>query len=106
MVMTISKSLMTIKCTSDATRFDGQADAPVRYRAHRPMEGVHGYPESHWTPPPGEYSRRIAPTATRAIANETTIKKCTIIASHFNSRADAPVQYRVHRPIEVVQNFN
>jgi hypothetical protein len=42
MVMMISKLLMTIKCTSDATRFDGQADAPVQYRAHCPMEGVHG----------------------------------------------------------------
>jgi hypothetical protein len=27
-------------CTSNATRFDGQADAPVQYCAHRPMEGV------------------------------------------------------------------
>ncbi len=30
-------------------------------------------------------------------------KKCTIISSHFDSYADAPVQYRAHRPIEVVQ---
>jgi hypothetical protein len=53
--MTISKLSTTIKCTSDATRFNGQADAPVQYRAHHLMEGVHGYPGSHWTPPPGEY---------------------------------------------------
>ncbi len=42
MVMTILKSLTSIKCTSDATQFDGQADAPVQYRMHHPMEGVHG----------------------------------------------------------------
>ncbi len=106
MVMTISKLSTTIECTSDATRFDGRADALVQYRTHCPMEGVHGYPGSHWTPSPGEYSHRIDPAATRATANKTTIKKCTIIASHFNSRADAPVQYRAHRPIEVVQGFD
>jgi hypothetical protein len=82
MVMTISKSLTMIKCTSDATRFDCQADAPVQYRVHRLMEGVHGF---RWTLPPGEYSRRIAPATARATANKTTIKKCTIIASRFNS---------------------
>jgi hypothetical protein len=106
MVMTILKSLTTIKCTSDATHFDGRADAPVQYRMHCLMEGVHGYPKSHWTPPPGEYSRCIAPVAARATANETIIKKCTIIASPFNSRTDAPAQYRMHHPIEAVQDFN
>jgi hypothetical protein len=40
--MTILKLSTTIKCTSDATRFDGQADALVQYCVHRPMEGVHG----------------------------------------------------------------
>jgi hypothetical protein len=70
------------------------------------MEGVHGYLRSYWTPPPGEYSRRIAPAAARATANKTTIKKYTIIASRFDSRADAPVQYCAHRPIEVVQGFH
>jgi hypothetical protein len=106
MVMMISKLLTTIKCTSDATRFYGRADAPVRFRVHRPMKGVHGYPESHWTPPPGEYSGRIAPAAARATANKTTIKKCTILPCRFDSRADAPVQYRTHCLIEVVQGFD
>jgi hypothetical protein len=91
--MTISKSSMTIKCTSDATRFNGRADVPVWYRMHCPMEGVHGYPGSHWMLPLSEYSCCIAPAAIRATANETTIKKCTIIASRFDSCADAPVQY-------------
>jgi hypothetical protein len=70
------------------------------------MEGVHGYPGSHWMPPPGEYSRYIAPAAARVTANKTTIKKYTIIASRFDSRADAPVQNRAHHLIEVVQGFN
>jgi hypothetical protein len=104
--MTISKLLTTIKCTSYATHFDGRADAPVQYHAHCLLEGVHVYPGSHWTPPPGEYSRCIAPAAARATANKTTIKKCTIIASRFNSRADVPVQYQAHCLIEVVQGFN
>ncbi len=106
MVMMISKSLTMIKCTSDATRFNGRADAPVQYRAHFPMERVHGYPGCHWMLPPGEYSLRIAPAAARATAHKTTIKKINIIASRFDSRADAPVRYHVHCPIEVVQGFN
>ncbi len=104
--MMILKLLTTIKCTSDATRFDGRADAPVQYRAHPLMEGVHCYPGSHWMPPLGEYSRCIAPGAARVTANKTTIKKCIIIASRFDSRADAPVQYPAHCPIEVVQGFD
>ncbi len=42
MVMMISKLSTMIKCTFDATGFDGRADAPVQYRAHHPMEGVRG----------------------------------------------------------------
>ena len=104
--MTISKSSTMIKCTSDATCFDSQADAPVQYHTHCPIKGVHGYPGSHWTSPSGEYSRPIAPAAARVTANKIAIKKCTIAASHFDSRANAPIQYRAHRLIEVVQGFN
>jgi hypothetical protein len=91
MIMTILKSSTTIKCTSDATNFDGQADAPVQYRTHCPMEGGPWLTGIHWTPPPDEYSHCIASAAARATANKTTIKKYTIIAIRFNSRADAPV---------------
>jgi len=42
-------------------RFDGHADAPVRYGVHRPMEHVQGFMRSHWTPPSGENSPCIAP---------------------------------------------
>ncbi len=36
-------------------RFDGHGDAPVRNRAHRPMEEVQSFTRSHWTLPLGEY---------------------------------------------------
>jgi hypothetical protein len=35
--------------------FDGHGDAPVRNRAHCPMEEVQSFNRSHWTPPLGEY---------------------------------------------------
>jgi hypothetical protein len=34
------------KYTYFAGRFEGHRDAPVRYRAHRPMEVVQGFPKS------------------------------------------------------------
>ncbi len=40
------KSLPMMKGTSDVTRFDGRADAPVQYCMHRPMVGVHGLPRT------------------------------------------------------------
>ncbi len=46
------------KCTHFAGRFDGHRVAPVLYRAHRPMEEVHGFHGSHYTPPPGKHSLR------------------------------------------------
>jgi hypothetical protein len=45
----------------NATPFDGRADAPAQYRVHLLMEGVQGFTRSHWAPPSGKYSRRIAP---------------------------------------------
>ncbi len=43
------------------TRFDARDDAPARHRRYRPMEGVQGFTQSHWTLSSGKYSRRIAP---------------------------------------------
>ena len=40
---------------------------------HHPMQHVQGYTGSHWTPPSGNYSLRIALAATRATANKTTM---------------------------------
>jgi hypothetical protein len=38
------------------------------------MQHDQGFIGSHWTPPLGNYSLRIAPAATRATANETTMQ--------------------------------
>jgi hypothetical protein len=43
------------KYTYKAGHFDGHGNAPVRNRAHHPMEEVHGFTRSHWTPSWGEY---------------------------------------------------
>jgi hypothetical protein len=43
---TANKTTMT-KCTNFAGRFDGRGGAPVRYRAHCPMEEVHGFGRSY-----------------------------------------------------------
>jgi hypothetical protein len=49
------KQITINKYTYKAGRFDGHGDAPVRNRAHRPMEEVQGFTRSHWTPPSYEY---------------------------------------------------
>jgi hypothetical protein len=43
------------KYTYKAGRFDGNGNAPVHNRVHRPMEEVQGFTRSHWTPPLGNY---------------------------------------------------
>ncbi len=63
--------MTTNKCTSIAGHFDGHGGAPVRYEAHRPMQHDQGSTGSHWTPPSGNYSLRIAPSAARAAINST-----------------------------------
>jgi hypothetical protein len=72
--MTMTKSLMMIKCTLSAIRFDGHGGPPVQYKAHQPMQHVQGSSRSHWMPPSGNYLLRIAPAAARATANETMEK--------------------------------
>jgi hypothetical protein len=62
------------ECTSVAGHFDGHDGAPVRYEAHRPMQYDQGFTGSNWTPPSGDYSLRIAPSATRAAINSTTMQ--------------------------------
>jgi hypothetical protein len=44
----------------------------------------------------------IAPAATRATANKTTMNKCTHFAGHFDGRDGAPVRYCMHCPIKEV----
>jgi hypothetical protein len=43
------------KYTYKAGRFYGHGDAPVRNRAHHPMEKVQTFTRSHWMPPLGKY---------------------------------------------------
>jgi hypothetical protein len=93
---------MTNECTSSAGRFDSHGSVPEQYRQHCLMGHVQGYSGNHWTPPSGNYSLRIAPAAVRATANKMTTKKCTKKTGHFDGRGGAPVQYRVHCPIEDV----
>ena len=57
------------KCRQIDDNFDGHAgDAAVRHGAHRPMEHIQGFTQSHWMPPLGECLPRIAQTA--AMVNE------------------------------------
>jgi hypothetical protein len=53
--------------------FDGHGEALKQYMRHRPMQHVQGYTGSHWTPPSGDYSLRIALAAARVPANKTTM---------------------------------
>jgi hypothetical protein len=79
--MMIRILLTTIKCTLSAGHFDGHGGAPVRYKAHCPMQHVQGYTGSHWTLPAGNYLLRIAPAATRATNKQTIMKNtATLLA--------------------------
>jgi hypothetical protein len=40
--------------------FYGHGGAPVQYGAHLPMQNDRGFNGSHWMPPSGDYSLRIA----------------------------------------------
>jgi hypothetical protein len=103
--MTMAKLLMMNECTSDVGHFDGHGGAPGQYRRHCPMRRVQGYLGSHWTPPLGNYSLRIAPVATRATGKQTTINKYTYFAGRFDGHGNPPVRNRVHRLMEEVQGF-
>jgi len=87
--------------------FDGHGGAPVPYGAHHPMQHDQGFIGSHWMPPLGDYLLRIAPTAARATANETTIQHVPHFAGHFDGRGgNAVVLYRAHHPMEEVRGFH
>jgi hypothetical protein len=62
-------------------RFDGHADAPVRYGVHRPMEHVQGFMRSHWTPPSGENSPCIAPADAMVIDFWRKKSSCGVVKS-------------------------
>ncbi len=97
--------MMALICSYVSAHFEGLADVPMQYKAHRPMHHVQGYTGSHWTLPPGYYLLSITPAATRATANKTTTNKCTHFAGHFDGRGGALVGYRAHCLIEEAQGF-
>ena len=55
-------------------RVDGNGGVPVQYEAHRLMQHDNDFIGSHWTPPLGDYSLRIAPLAARAAINSTMMQ--------------------------------
>jgi hypothetical protein len=101
----MTKLMMTSKCISVAAHFKGLADAPVQYKVHPPMQHLKGYTGKHWMLPSGNYLLCIAPAATRATANKTTMKTYTYFAGHFDGHGDAPVHYHMHPPLEEIQGF-
>jgi hypothetical protein len=103
--MMMVKSMMRIKCTSTVGHFDGHGGLRVQHEEHCPMQHVQGYSGSHWMPPSGDYSLRIALAAARATGKQTTMNKYTYFSGRFDSHGNAPVRYCVHRPMEKVQGF-
>jgi hypothetical protein len=71
------EAMMTNKCTSTTSRFNGHGGVLEQYRQHYPMWHVQGYSGSYWTPALGDYLLRIAPAAARATGKQTTINKYT-----------------------------
>jgi hypothetical protein len=97
--------MMTNQSAFVAGRFDGHTDALKRQTWHRPMQQIQGHTRCPWQPPSGNYSLCIAPAAARATGKQTTINKYTKKGGHVHGCSGAPVQYRVHRPMEEVQGF-
>jgi hypothetical protein len=65
--------------TSAVGHFNGHGGAPGQYKRHHPMRHVQGYLGSHWMPPLGDYSLRIAPVVARATGKQTIINKYTYL---------------------------
>ena len=97
---------MANECTSVAAHFDGHAKALKRYMWHRPMQHVQGYTGSHWTPPSGDYSLRIALAARQGDSKQNNFILCTHFDGHFGGHRDAVVLYHAHHPVEEVQGFH
>jgi len=76
----VKKAAGTNECTSVAGRFDSHAEALKQYMRHQPMQHDQGYIGSHWTPPSGDYSFRIASAAARATINKTMMQHATLMA--------------------------
>jgi hypothetical protein len=48
-----------IQCSGFDGDFDNHAAGPIRHEAHRPMERIGGFMQSHYMLPSGVCSRRI-----------------------------------------------
>ena len=70
---------MANKCPSIAGHFDGHGEALKQHMRHLPMQHVQGYTWSHWMPPSGNYSLRIAPAAARSTANKTNMQNVSTL---------------------------
>ncbi len=67
------------ECPFVAGHFDGHGEALKQHMRHLLMQHVQGYTRSHWTPPSGNYSLRIASAAARATANKTKMKNVSTL---------------------------
>jgi hypothetical protein len=70
------------------------------------MQHVQGYTGSHWTPPSGDYSLRIALAAAMATANKTTMFHVPTLMAISVVIAMQAVLYRARRLMEEVQGFH
>ena len=71
-----------------ACDFDCHADAAVRRGAHRPIEHIQGFTQSHWMPPSGECLRHISPAAAMVDGFiETTLNttETQLLASNYGT---------------------
>jgi hypothetical protein len=76
------------KCRRIAGNFDCHADAVVRRGAHRPIEHIQGFTQSHWKPPSGKCLRRIVPAAAMVVGFvETTLNlnKTQLLLSNYGT---------------------
>ncbi len=105
MVLSYDYSNQNNECTSVAVHFDGHGGVPVQYEAHRWMQHDQGFTGSHWTPPSGDYSLRIAPSAAR-VAIKSTMMQRTHFAGRFDGHRNTAVLYRTHCPMEEVPGFH
>ena len=81
------------KCRQIPGDFDCHADAAIRPGAHRPIEHIQGFIQSHWMPPSGECLHCIAPAAATVDGFiETTLNtnktQLLVVCENFNPNTD------------------
>ncbi len=72
--MSSRRSAAAIESASVAGHFNGHAEALKPSTWHCPMQHVQGSSGSHWVLPSGNYLLHIAPAATMATINKTTMQ--------------------------------